>query len=1125
MAVALPGPLFQGDEARAPQITFVLSQEWCSENYVHGPEVLFNDTDRDGNREMVVLVKGDSLWNISIYQLPAFKLRWSADCQADWIEVGFADIGGSGTIQILIWTTWDGRLNLTVLDGATFKTLWTSPRFRNDFSTRAFDIRDFDADGIKELMFSTSIMDSQGMVSRLHFFSIADFQKEWEIQQIETRTEDIRVANLDEDPALELILPSELDNSTPSFVVYDGAFHEPQWSLPGGPACFSQYLNYIGDIDSDGHMELGLTRFFVNDTIGGSDAQFLVMAAGTGEPEWEISFPVVYSEGPNFQLADINNDSVQELLVRWQARLGDDLQSVNYTNSIIELRTHGTIWSSGDVHLNGWYSMDSIHAADVTGDSVPEIILGNLSAEGYNITVLDGRTFRSLWNTNLTFLMGELYLVADIDLDSRREIAFADIAWMNGTYCSTIYVYRADKFEELWSYADIPGYIQKIECRQAMGDARPELLLTVNFTYLYLFDTGAQGLLWTNPGGEIRSYESEDFTGDSRNELLVLSEKYSGESTCSTLSLYNGTALAPCWQSEPFQGTIRIVHAGNLDDDPRCELAIVYHRQAYRGYQLVVYETYVGYPPTPDLAVSDSDISISAEPLYDGMLVGLSARVSNPGNTDIRGGSVSFLMDGNWLGTSRIDIAKGASAAASMQWLAETGKHRLSIQADPANTIAEWDESNNNATLDFTVLPAPPSRAVIHSPSENGTFSEDDEILFNGSSGLPPEMADLTYQWRSNITGDLGCLPWFWAALPAGRHGITLNVTSHGIHSNATVNITVRPPGNYGLMARITSPTDGSRFLPGEPVFFDGTKSYPGERMFRLSYRWSSDLLGEFSREASFERSLPVGRHNITLEVDDGHEGRSSATVAIEVWDPAIVSARISSPSEGQSFDEDQTLLFDSAGSYVSPERPLNYTWRSNRSGLLGHSARFESRLVPGDHRISLELTDGLGHFARAAVNISVKPRLSHAPAVFIIYPAEGAIVNGTVAVSGRASDAVEVLAVDVRIDDGPWFAASGTDDWTFAWNTTRFANGPHRITARASDGARASLDFTVNVTVENPKKGAQPGPDGARPAGPAAAALAIAAVFAAAAGLLFRRSRRPRKGPPVRPAPTTSRP
>jgi len=90
-------------------------------------------------------------------------------------------------------------------------------------------------------------------------------------------------------------------------------------------------------------------------------------------------------------------------------------------------------------------------------------------------------------------------------------------------------------------------------------------------------------------------------------------------------------------------------------------------------------------------------------------------------------------------------------------------------------------------------------------------------------------------------------------------------------------------------------------------------------------------------------------------------------------------------------------------------------------------------------------------------------------PDVTITAPANNARVAGTVTVQGTASDNVEVAKVEVRIDGGSWNDATGTDTWSWNWDTTAVSDGTHTIEAQATDKAgNTSTIASVTVTVDN---------------------------------------------------------
>jgi hypothetical protein len=90
--------------------------------------------------------------------------------------------------------------------------------------------------------------------------------------------------------------------------------------------------------------------------------------------------------------------------------------------------------------------------------------------------------------------------------------------------------------------------------------------------------------------------------------------------------------------------------------------------------------------------------------------------------------------------------------------------------------------------------------------------------------------------------------------------------------------------------------------------------------------------------------------------------------------------AVIDAPAEGLVAIEGVPIKFDGSRS-SDLDQPhgdiLNFTWYSNRSGVLSYKEKFETDLKKGHHRIKLKITDSESFSANAVVNISVLPENS----------------------------------------------------------------------------------------------------------------------------------------------------
>ncbi|MCK4444681.1 MAG: right-handed parallel beta-helix repeat-containing protein [Thermoplasmata archaeon] len=100
---------------------------------------------------------------------------------------------------------------------------------------------------------------------------------------------------------------------------------------------------------------------------------------------------------------------------------------------------------------------------------------------------------------------------------------------------------------------------------------------------------------------------------------------------------------------------------------------------------------------------------------------------------------------------------------------------------------------------------------------------------------------------------------------------------------------------------------------------------------------------------------------------------------------------------------------------------------------------------------------------------VSVAPD-NQEPTCEIVTPKSGMIVSGTCTIEGSSSDPDgTVERVDIRIGSGSWQTATGTESWSFDWDTTSYSNGDYSIEIRVWDGQDFSTLSSVSITVNNP--------------------------------------------------------
>src|SRR3989449_1022378 len=128
-------------------------------------------------------------------------------------------------------------------------------------------------------------------------------------------------------------------------------------------------------------------------------------------------------------------------------------------------------------------------------------------------------------------------------------------------------------------------------------------------------------------------------------------------------------------------------------------------------------------------------------------------------------------------------------------------------------------------------------------------------------------------------------------------------------------------------------------------------------------------------------------------------------------------------------------------------------------------------------------------------------------PAITIDSPSNTSNVLSPLAVAGSAFDNIAIRSIELRVDGGPWAAATGTTSWSASLT---LATGNHTLDARATDFAGNQKTFGISVRVTGQSAG---GIDFVAFAPEIVAGLIVAVVVVA---LVLRR--RKKREPPSEP-------
>jgi hypothetical protein len=217
------------------------------------------------------------------------------------------------------------------------------------------------------------------------------------------------------------------------------------------------------------------------------------------------------------------------------------------------------------------------------------------------------------------------------------------------------------------------------------------------------------------------------------------------------------------------------------------------------------------------------------------------------------------------------------------------------------------------------------------------------------------------------------------------------------------------------------------------------------------------------------------GPHTITALAADaaGNIGSATASIAVSnvpdtsapvIANVAVFAVTTTSASISWSTDERATTQVDYGltPAYGSVVRTTSL--------VTLHSITL-SGLVPGtSYHGRVESADASGNTALSADAAFTTVALDTAPpSVSLTSPASGAAVSATVTVSATATDSGGVAGVQFLLDGANLGAEATAAPYTWSWNTTASANGPHTLAARARDASgNQSTSAPIGITVAN---------------------------------------------------------
>lgn len=216
-------------------------------------------------------------------------------------------------------------------------------------------------------------------------------------------------------------------------------------------------------------------------------------------------------------------------------------------------------------------------------------------------------------------------------------------------------------------------------------------------------------------------------------------------------------------------------------------------------------------------------------------------------------------------------------------------------------------------------------------------------------------------------------------------------------------------------------------------------------------YHAAQELYGDSSPEAAAVRQAwgLVGVNPDTDAPSVSISSPSDGTTVMESVDVSISASDNVAVTQVELYVDGALVGSDSTAPFTIP-------WLTGADGNGTHTLTAKAYDAKSNSRVS------------APVVVTVNNE-TVAPVVAITAPTNGAVVAGVSQVSVAASDNVEVVKVEFKVDGTVIQTLTGAP-FVFAWNTSSHANGNHTLSASASDKAgNIGTSSEVVVTVNNP--------------------------------------------------------
>jgi len=448
-------------------------------------------------------------------------------------------------------------------------------------------------------------------------------------------------------------------------------------------------------------------------------------------------------------------------------------------------------------------------------------------------------------------------------------------------------------------------------------------------------------------------------------------------------------------------------------------------------------------------------------------IVTVSATASD--NVGVAG--VQFLLDGVNLG------AEDTTSPYSVSWNTATaaiGTHTLSAVARDAA-----GNPTTSATITVTVLDTSGPAVSLTAPANGATVTGTVTVSASASDNVGVAgvqfLLDGVNLGAEDTTSPYA-VSWNTATATVGTHTLAAVARDAAGNTTTSTTITVTVPDTTAPAVSITAPANGATVtgtvtvsanasdnvgVVGVQFLLDGANLAAEDTSNPYSISWNSTT------------AVPGTHILAAVARDAAGNTTTSATITVTVADTSGPTVSITAPANGATVSgviAVNATASDNVG-VAGVQFQLDGLNLGSEDTTSPFSVNWNTTTVSnGSHTLTAIARDAAGNTTTSpAIIVTVQNADAVPPTVVMTAPASGATVSGSVTLSADASDNVGVVGVQFRLDGANLGAEVASSPYSFSWNSTGVANGPHTLSAVARDAAgNITTAVTVTVTVSN---------------------------------------------------------